>query len=149
MSDDKLRSFLSLINKFFIFRKNSYSSFMLDSKFHILSTLYHGPDTGMAVSDLADKLSVSCPAVSRSIGSMADEGLVERSTDPDDKRSTYIKISPKGLKAYIATKDQVHLLIEEVLDKYDQEDLDSFLKMGQNIADDLLELSNNFAKKQY
>ena len=54
-----------------------------------------------------------------------------------------------GLKAYIATKDQVHLLIEEVLNKYDQEDLDSFLKMGQNIADDLLEVSNNFAKKQY
>lgn len=147
MSDDKLRSFLNLINKFFIFRKTSYSSFMLDSKFHILSTLYYGPDTGMAVSDLAERLSVSCPAVSRSIGSMADEGLVERSTDPDDKRSTYIKISPKGLKTYIATKDQVHLLIEEVLNKYDQEDLNSFLKMGQNIADDLLEVSNNFAKK--
>ena len=147
MSDDKLRSFLNLINKFFIFRKTSYSSFMLDSKFHILSTLYYGPDTGMAVSDLAERLSVSCPAVSRSIGPMAKEGLVERSTDPEDKRSTFIRITEKGLGEYKMIKGQVHQLIEDVLNKYDQEDLDSFLKMGQNIADDLLEVSNNFAKK--
>lgn len=144
MADDKLRSFLNLINKFFIFRKTSSSYFMLDSKFHILSTLSHGPDSGMAVSDLANKLSVSCPAISRSIGPMVKDGLVERLTDPEDKRSTYIIITNKGQGEYETIKDQAHQLIEDVLNKYNQEDLDAFLKLGQCLADDLLELSDSF-----
>ncbi len=48
------------------------------------------------VSDLADCMAVSRPAISRAVDELVKAGLLEREGDPDDRRVIYLKPSDKG-----------------------------------------------------
>ena len=53
----------------------------------------HGP---IAVSDVARRLEVDQSTVSRQVRPLEEEGLVARTTDPADRRSARLAVTPKG-----------------------------------------------------
>lgn len=51
------------------------------------------------VSDLAAAIRQPVPAVSRGLRTLEQDGLIERITDPKDRRKTMVRATPKGLAA--------------------------------------------------
>lgn len=69
--------------------------------FHILHRLAvaiaaNGQDGSIAVSELATLLYNSPQAVSRGLRILEQDGLVERCTDPADRRKTTVRLTPQG-----------------------------------------------------
>ncbi|HEX2851409.1 MAG TPA: MarR family transcriptional regulator [Acidimicrobiales bacterium] len=60
----------------------------------VLATLEH--DGGMRMGELARRERISPPSVTSLVGRLADADLVERVVDPDDARSTTVRILPAG-----------------------------------------------------
>ncbi|MCA1818735.1 MAG: MarR family winged helix-turn-helix transcriptional regulator [Thermoplasmatota archaeon] len=54
---------------------------------------------GCSLTDLADDIGVSPPAVSKLIDGLVERGLVERSVQADDRRRIGLVVSPAGLRA--------------------------------------------------
>ena len=59
----------------------------------------HGTNGTIYVSDLAAAAKQPLPAVSRGLRQLEQEGLIERITDPNDRRKTLVKATEQGLAA--------------------------------------------------
>ncbi|MFH8250294.1 MarR family winged helix-turn-helix transcriptional regulator [Microbacterium sp. B2969] len=53
----------------------------------------------LRVGELASLSRVTQPGMTRLVGQMAEQGLVERSTDASDSRVTIVSVTPLGLEA--------------------------------------------------
>ena len=56
----------------------------------------HGQNGTIYVSDLAAAVKQPLPAISRALRQLEQDGLIERITDPNDRRKTLVRITPKG-----------------------------------------------------
>ena len=56
----------------------------------------HGQNGSIYVSDLAAAVKQPLPAVSRALRQLEQDGLIERITDPNDRRKTLVRVTPKG-----------------------------------------------------
>jgi DNA-binding MarR family transcriptional regulator len=50
----------------------------------------------MRLNDLAARMGTSAPTASRAVDALAEAGLVERLTDPTDRRALHIEVSREG-----------------------------------------------------
>lgn len=57
-----------------------------------------GQDGSIYVSDLAAAVKQPLPAVSRALRQLEQEGLIERITDPNDRRKTLVRATEKGME---------------------------------------------------
>ena len=57
----------------------------------------YGQDGAIYVSDLAAAIKQPLPAVSRGLRQLEQDGLIERITDPNDRRKTLVRATEKGL----------------------------------------------------
>ncbi|WP_233402879.1 bifunctional helix-turn-helix transcriptional regulator/GNAT family N-acetyltransferase [Marinomonas transparens] len=64
----------------------------------------------MSVMDMAEKLKVSHPAVSKQVTKMLKEGLLEKELDPCDQRRSHLKLSADGHQAMA----QVEPILQEM-----------------------------------
>lgn len=53
----------------------------------------HGP---LRIGDLADREGVSAPTATRVVASLEELGLLSRASDPADRRTSYIALTPEG-----------------------------------------------------
>lgn len=65
----------------------------------------HGTDGSIYVSDLAAAVRQPMPAVSRWLRQLEQDGLIERITDPNDRRKTLVRITPQGRAASAAGEE--------------------------------------------
>lgn len=64
-------------------------------RYEILAVLARSPD-GLRMSDLGHYALVSKPRLSVNVAELADEGLVQRSADPDDGRASIVSLTQSG-----------------------------------------------------
>lgn len=57
-------------------------------------------EDGLSQRELARRLSVEAPTLTRHVDRMAAEGLLVRKQDPDDRRITRISLTPAGRKLH-------------------------------------------------
>lgn len=84
----------------------------------------HGP---LTPSELATRERVQRPTVTRVLGRLEEDGLVDRAADPDDRRCSLVSISDAGralLEAARTRKDAYLVTRLEALDDSDREVLD-------------------------
>ena len=67
------------------------------------------------VSDLADDLGITHSGTSRIVDRMEREGLAERASNPDDRRSSLIALTPRGVEVQIRADAVVRAALEERL----------------------------------
>ena len=65
----------------------------------------HGQNGSIYVSDLAAAVKQPLPAVSRALRQLEQDGLIERITDPNDRRKTLVRITPEGYTACARCED--------------------------------------------
>jgi DNA-binding MarR family transcriptional regulator len=69
-----------------------------EGRLHVLFQLVSVPDHQLPLGELAERLDVSPRNVTGLIDHLERDGLVERIDDPDDRRSTYARLTPAGGK---------------------------------------------------
>lgn len=75
---------------------------------YFISTNVKDDSPGLMVSEISGKLNVTSPTVTQHIKSLEAQELVERHTDPADRRVVRILLSDKG-KAYIQRINEARL----------------------------------------
>lgn len=78
------------------------------SWFDVTANLVTEPDYQLRMGELADRTVISFSRVSRVVGELASQGLVERITDPDDRRGVIVKLTVAGRKLQRAA-GRVHM----------------------------------------
>jgi DNA-binding MarR family transcriptional regulator len=68
------------------------------SWFDVTANLVTAPEHQMRMSDLAERTVISFSRVSRVVDELAARGLVERITDPEDRRGVIVKLTAAGTK---------------------------------------------------
>lgn len=92
----------------------------------LLGTLAHQGE--MKVSELSESLGLSNSTVSGILDRLENQGLVERIRSKEDRRVVYVKITEEFRKHSQKHFDEVNKLIEEMMNKATQEELDIIFK---------------------
>jgi DNA-binding MarR family transcriptional regulator len=81
-------------------------------EFEVLQRLSEHDDDGCRLQSLLDDIHMSQSALSRLIGRLADEGLVERRSCSDDRRGIYAMLTDEG-RQRLAEAEPTHLAVLE------------------------------------
>ncbi len=85
------------------------------------------------VTEIAKYLSVSPPAISRTIKKLREKHYVECQTDETDRRNTDIRISEKGRMDLEANAAKVKKLMQNALSQMKKEELEQFYELSMKI----------------
>ena len=90
--------------------------------FIVLMTIEeHGQNGSIYVSDLAAAVKQPLPAVSRALRQLEQDGLIERITDPHDRRKTLVRPTEKGLDASRQVETAISRYFERVICRIPEE----------------------------
>jgi DNA-binding MarR family transcriptional regulator len=81
----------------------------------VLITLVTDPGRRMRMGDLAARVLTSPSGMTRAVGRLADQGLVERERDPEDGRSFVVHLTPSGLARLREAQVTHHACVRELL----------------------------------
>ncbi|MSQ10594.1 MAG: MarR family transcriptional regulator [Dehalococcoidia bacterium] len=71
-------------------------------RFNVLRLLHHAPDGHLTMRQLSAFLAVSPPNITKLVDGLEKEDWVARSIVPKDRRSTYITLTERGERDFIA-----------------------------------------------
>lgn len=69
----------------------------------------------MAQGEIARRLLVSAPVITRQASALADDGLVERRTDPTDRRSVHLALTTRGRRRVRLMRRELLAAAQELL----------------------------------
>jgi len=104
----------------------------------LLHLLTQGEELGQE--QLVEQLTISKPAVSRSLASLEDKGFVTRQPDPDDRRALRVRLTAKARAAGPAIEQVYDQVYGQALQGITQEEV-------QHIVALIVRVSQNFAPK--
>ncbi|MFT4305260.1 MAG: MarR family transcriptional regulator [Microbacterium sp.] len=70
----------------------------------------------LRVGDLARASRTTQPGMTRLVGQLVEQGLVERGDDPEDSRATVVTITDAGVRALSAWREELRLALEPMFD---------------------------------
>lgn len=81
----------------------------------VLITLVGAPDGGLPIGELGERRNLSPSGISRSVDRLVGAELVERTTNPADRRSILISLTRAGLKRLREAQVTHHATVRELL----------------------------------
>lgn len=139
-----------LFHAFSQFRKLHFSTLMEDlnhSEFAILKSIAYEElhpcrtsepckvNNKISTSDLAKKIQVSPPSISRSLKVMEEKNLITRQINPNDRRNTYILLTDNGIKKLLEAEEIMVEFTDSVLNQMNPEHLDLLIEYLQDFYD--------------
>ena len=103
---------------------------------HLLGELVRSGH-GLTVSQLAEALNMSMPAVSRLMRGMEERNLIERKIVPQDRRSILVTITPEGLRIHGEMCRFFHAFFGELLSTFDGEEFRSMMQGIHHLVDQM------------
>lgn len=97
-------------------------------RFDVLSLLERHPD-GCTMGELSNALMVSNGNVTGVVNRLIQDGLIIRESNPSDRRSSYVRISEKGLAEFDVMASNHEHWIEEMFQELSHEDIDHLLNL--------------------
>ena len=92
-------------------------------------------DKEVCAGDLSKKLNVSTARIAALLKKMEQNGLITRSNSPEDARRTVVGITPAGVAAIDEMRTQALRKIELLLTKVGREDLETYIRISQQIKE--------------
>ncbi|HEY4963737.1 MAG TPA: MarR family transcriptional regulator [Candidatus Saccharimonadales bacterium] len=89
------------------------------------------------LNDLAEKLGVEAPTVTRKTQQLEKQGLVRRSKSTDDRRSVYLEVTDKGRNINRQIRLARRKLSEKALKQWTIEDRSKFIDLFEKYVDSL------------
>ncbi|GAA2965116.1 MULTISPECIES: MarR family winged helix-turn-helix transcriptional regulator [Microbacterium] len=113
---------ISRIRKFYAQIADEVSPGMLPGTFKLLATIGRiGPTTS---STLAHRLTADKGMISRQISELESLGFIERTADPDDRRSRLISLTAEGRKRLDAARAPYERMLSHTLAEWPTESID-------------------------
>lgn len=78
---------------------------------------------GVTVSDLAEKMHIKTSAVSRTLKSLEERGLIERTVNQADRRNTYVTLTEAGEASCRKFRQTMCEFGKAVIERMDEEDM--------------------------
>ena len=118
-----------------VFADMSPAEFILIASF----TAYEKENNGrhITVNELANTINVSVPAVSRTLKNLEERGLIQRVTNQDCRRNTFVIINEKGKKLFESNKEKITYLLDKVMNTFTVDEITSAIKF-HNKLDNIL-----------
>jgi DNA-binding MarR family transcriptional regulator len=88
--------------------------------------------------DLAARLQIAPSVVSRALVPLEQEGLVERTHDPDDARAARLGLTAAGRQRLAAARQEIAQRVTPVLDDWDTDDVVGLTRLLDRLESDLL-----------
>jgi DNA-binding MarR family transcriptional regulator len=93
------------------------------------------------VGELADAMGVTISTASGLVDKLVDNGLVERSTNPDDRRQVLIRLAPSAIEMNAQIKEIRRRQVLSAVDSLDSQQRECFVDSIQAIARALADLN--------
>lgn len=92
-------------------------------------------------SELAEVFDVKKSAITAMITRMWEKGLIQRTRDENDRRVVYLTLTEKGNELYIKAEEKIHNLVESLINRFDQAEIQQFIETFEKL-DKVLSQSN-------
>jgi DNA-binding MarR family transcriptional regulator len=102
----------------------------------------------MRLNDLARRMGTSAPTASRAVDALAESGLVERLTDPLDRRALHIELTPEGRARVDLRKARVADAFRPAADGMPAADRKQLAALLAQLADELARTESAVAMLQ-
>lgn len=86
-------------------------------------------------SKLAELLNVSKPGVTLKINELIKQGLVTKTTDPEDRRKNYLSVNEDAIPKYKIYRHQDNEAIRRITQRYTPDEVDRFCEMLDMISE--------------
>ena len=96
-------------------------------------------------SDLAAQMRLDVSTISRHLHSLEQQGMVQRSADPDDARAQRISITARGTDVIKCMMDHRAAMIRDAVAHWPEVDRDALGRLLRRLADDLCDLTGPLA----
>ena len=83
-----------------------------------------GVDGAIYVSEIARAVRQPMPAVSRGLRAMEQDGSIVRETDPNDRRKTWVRITPQGEQARLQSEQALNDYFARIMARLTPEQID-------------------------
>ncbi|WP_370224845.1 MarR family winged helix-turn-helix transcriptional regulator [Cytobacillus sp.] len=93
-------------------------------------------------SELAEVFDVKKSAITAMITRMWEKGLIQRTRDENDRRVVYLTLTEKGNELYIKAEEKIHNLVESLINRFDQAEIQQFIETFEKL-DKVLSQSNS------
>lgn len=93
-------------------------------------------------SELAEVFNVKKSAITAMINRMWEKGFIERTRDENDRRVVYLTLTDKGNELFLKTEQRIHKLVESLITKFEQTEIEQFIKTFEKL-NQLLQESND------
>ena len=119
---------LRLMNKQFVDENITYNSLLY------IELIYTMNGTCTA-SKLAKLLNVSKPGVTLKLNELLRQGLITKTTDPNDKRKNYLTVNEEAIPQYKVFRRQDSEAIKRITDRYTMDEIGKFCEMLDIISE--------------
>jgi DNA-binding MarR family transcriptional regulator len=96
-------------------------------------------------SELAEVFDVKKSAITAMITRMWEKGLIQRTRDENDRRVVYLTLTEKGNELYAKTEEKIHKLVESLITRFDQDEIQQFIETFEKLNKVLLESKDDKA----
>jgi DNA-binding MarR family transcriptional regulator len=101
----------------------------------------------MRPTSLADVLNTGASHVSKIVRRLEDDGLVERTVDPTDRRATLVSLTPSGEAAALDVYALGDRMISEVLEGWSAPDVRKYTALTQRFVADALAAADRMLER--
>lgn len=105
-------------------------------------------EQGVLASDIAKRLRITAPAVSKMLRSMEEKGYVERRVDEKDRRNTRVSITPDGKEAEQQVRRQMQEFITGVIERLREERTKELIHLMNRYTEIMQEENQNRKRKK-
>jgi MarR family transcriptional regulator, organic hydroperoxide resistance regulator len=140
MERQKLDALIARYAQVYMFATRKISSMLTEvvgkdltiEQYYVVRYLkHHGP---CASSEMADICGVNRSATTAMIDRLDTKGYVNRTRHRDDRRMVYLELTEAGEQIYQVVEEKIRQFVESYLQRLDEGDLESFVKVYEQIA---------------
>ena len=126
---------LAQLNFSVVLSQISQGEFLVMSAINKLERLHSSSNYG--VSNIADSLHVSSPAISRTITALENKGYVEREIDKLNRRNTLVRLTESGTEVFENECDRIYQFMNNVVDRMGEDKLNELFLLSNELLENV------------
>ena len=106
---------------------------LTNNDMHVIEAV--GTGDGKNMSSIARKLNITVGSLTTAMNSLVNKKYVERHRSEEDRRVVFVKLTPKGVRAYRHHEDYHRQMTQAVVDKLDEKEMPVLLKTLDELSE--------------